>query len=201
MFVQGWCSYVVVLHTCLTILNCICSIPCGPSHSLHIRRCIAVCQLSPIQWRIWTGLIFIVVLNPMPTWRHSVLDWGLLLCFLGCMAEFSHHLAGCHHTSPLITKPCLMRRVNQGVLCWLVCVWIQWESIELGVFVELWSEWWCRVDRLLFVSPSLGRCWCLTHPPTQSFVPSVGEGCLSRSSARYNVELSHPFVWCKSYSF
>ena len=120
---------VVVLHTCLTIRNRICSIPRGPSHSLHIWRCIAVCQLSSIQWRIWTGLIFLVVLNPMPTWRHSVLDWGLLLCFLGCMAEFSHHLAGCHHTSPLITKPCLMRRVNQGVLCWLVCVWIQWERV------------------------------------------------------------------------
>ena len=27
---------------------------------------------------------------------------------------------------------------------------------------------------------------CLTHPPNQSFVPSVGESCLNRSSTRVN---------------
>ena len=36
--------------------------------------------------------------------------------------------------------------------------------------------------------------------PSQSFVPSVGEGCLSRSSTRFNVELSHPECEFKSYS-
>ena len=76
-----------------------------------------------------------------------------------------------------------------------VCVNSMRESIEFGVFVGLWSNWWCRVDRLLFVSLQVRLLVCLTHPPpSQLFVPLVGEGCLSRSSARYNVELSHPFV-------
>ena len=68
------------------------------------------------------------------------------------------------------------------------------ESIEFGVFVELWSWGWCRVDRLLLVSFHVRPLVCLTHPPSQSFVPSVGECCLSRSSTRLNMELSHPFV-------
>jgi hypothetical protein len=41
---------------------------------------------------------------------------------------------------------------------------------------------------------------CLTPRPSQSFVPSVGEGCLSRSSTRFNVDCHTSFVWFKSYS-
>ena len=75
-----------------------------------------------------------------------------------------------------------------------VCVNSMRESIEFGVFVGLWSEWWCRVDRLLFVSLQVRLVVCLTHPPSQSFVPSVGEGCLSRSSTRFNVVSHTSFV-------
>ena len=74
-------------------------------------------------------------------------DW---VCFLGCMVGFAITVRVTRHTSSLITKSV----GNQGVLNWVyVFVNPMRESIEFRVFVGLWSEWWCRVDRLLFVSP------------------------------------------------
>ena len=71
------------------------------------------------------------------------------------------------HTSPLITKS-VVALGNQGVLCWVyMFVNPMRESIEFGVFVGLWSKWWCRVDRLLFVSLQVRLVVYLTHPPSQ----------------------------------
>ena len=85
-----------------------------------------------------------------------------------------------------------------SLISWLYfsTMWILWGRKSL-VF-DSWFERFfsiCDVENTiltypphsilsLFVSPGLGRCWCLTHPPTKLFVPSVGEGCISRSSAR-----------------
>ena len=53
-------------------------------------------------------------LTPCPWGGIASWTWGLWLCFLGCMAGFPITLQVVHHTSLLITRPCLVRRVNQG---------------------------------------------------------------------------------------
>ena len=68
------------------------------------------------------------------------------------------------------------------------------DSIDFGVFVGLWSKWCCRVDRFIACVFHVRLLVYLTHPPSQSFVPSVGEGCLSRSSKRFNVGCHTSFV-------
>ena len=59
LFFQGSCS-------CITRCLTICSIPRGPCTPSTIRSCISECRLSPIPWRIWTGLIFLFVSAPRP---------------------------------------------------------------------------------------------------------------------------------------
>ena len=92
----------------------------------------------------------------------------------------------------------VIRRCYVGCM-WHMCVgeinereyWIL-ESLS-----ELRSKWGRQVDR---------KCLCfhakllvsLTYPPTQSFVPSVGEGNLNRSSTRVNV-VCHTHLWSGFY--
>ena len=64
MFVCLFNGGVVVLHTCLTNQIHICRVPRGTNTPSTIRGCIMECRLSPIQWRIWTGLIFLFVSDP-----------------------------------------------------------------------------------------------------------------------------------------
>ena len=57
-------------------------------------RCIEKSGYSPIQWRIWTGLAFLIVLNPISMRRHSVLD-----CYCAFWAAWWNFSSPCRLSS------------------------------------------------------------------------------------------------------
>ena len=90
------------------------------------------------------------------------------------------------HTSPLITKS-VVALGDQWLLC-RVCVGElnERESIEFRVFLcqSCWSESYVPNEGVGLIGFGLcllvfGLLVCLTHPPSQSFVPSVGEVILT----------------------
>ena len=74
LFVQGWCS--CITHACLTNQIHICRVPHSLDPTPRPGGCI-IGRGHESSEVFWTGLIYLVVLNPIPAWGMASSDWGL----------------------------------------------------------------------------------------------------------------------------
>ena len=137
----------VVMYTLPDELNpYLQSFPWGPKAPSKTEDVLVVPGIAHSSEGFETGLFYLVVLNPIPVRRHSILDLRIVLVLFELHGGISHPHGGCPSYFTLDYQALLCMPVNQGVLCWMsVCV------CELNER-EYWLWSLCRVMVCVAVS-------------------------------------------------